>query len=110
MVDIDSVEVCHRCYKPLVLLEVGVWVEQTFKPYYAIRELAKLCNRPAYIALYEKIAEDDFHGAIGDFHMKMVYPTVGDKYIKISSGDYAKWLLKLHGECLGCGHNNKKTS
>ncbi len=110
MIDIDSVEVCHKCYTPIVLLELAVYKGQWFKQYYVLRNLARMAKVPAYIVLYEKACEDDSQGAISNFYVRQVHPKLSQKYFKIQSGDYAQWLAKLHKKCKHCGYNSKKTS
>lgn len=55
MVDIDSVEVCPRCYEPLAMIETAYYRGHFNKATTLTREIAKRCNVPAYMVFYYEI-------------------------------------------------------
>ena len=53
--DIDSVEVCPKCYEPLAMIETAYYKGHTNKATTVTREIAKRCNIPAYLLFYYEI-------------------------------------------------------
>jgi len=70
-IDIDSVEYCHLCKKPLALVETAQDVGQAFKATTVLRNLAAKANLPAYLVFYRK---DPAAGKIDRFRLRQVYP------------------------------------
>lgn len=55
MIDIDSVEVCPRCYEPLAMIETAYYRGHTRKATTLTREIARRCNVPAYMVFYYEL-------------------------------------------------------
>lgn len=53
MTDLDCVEYCQRCNKPLALIELAYDVGQDKKWTRPIQELAKMAELPAYLVFYK---------------------------------------------------------
>ena len=53
MRDLDCIEYCFRCDKPLALIEIACDVGQNEKWVKPMRELAKMAGLPAYIVFYQ---------------------------------------------------------
>ena len=53
--DIDSVEVCPKCYEPLAMIETAYYKGHTNKATTVTKEIAKRCNVAAYMVFYYEI-------------------------------------------------------
>jgi hypothetical protein len=53
MRDLDCIEYCHRCDKPLALIEAACDVGQNRKWVKPMQELAKMAGLPAYVVFYQ---------------------------------------------------------
>ena len=57
MIDIDSVEVCPRCYEPLAILETCYDKSQKFKATTLSKIVASRLNIPCFLVFYKKLTE-----------------------------------------------------
>ncbi len=57
MIDIDSVEVCPRCYEPLAILETCYDKSQKFKATTLSKIVASRLNIPCFLVFYKKLTD-----------------------------------------------------
>ncbi|PQV51816.1 hypothetical protein B0G83_10423 [Paraburkholderia sp. BL21I4N1] len=101
MADLDSVLFVEYGYDgklPLALVEVAQDIGQE-KPTGVIRELAKMANLPAFVALYTPAtranpASRAWHD-IDRFRIKRVWPTPEPDWRTLSPGEWANALLQI---------------
>ena len=55
MIDIDSVEVCPKCYEPLVILETCYDKGQKFKATTLVKIVASRLNIPCFLVFYKPL-------------------------------------------------------
>ena len=55
MIDVDSVEVCPRCYEPLAILETCYDKNQKFKATNLVKTLASRLNIPCFLVFYRNL-------------------------------------------------------
>jgi hypothetical protein len=90
MIDLDSIEVCHDCREPLMLLELARDVGQTFKATAIMRELAERSSVPAAVTFYLVDGSND----ISRFRVRSVSPPGDHEYV-VTPAQYARWLQSL---------------
>lgn len=89
-IDIDAVEYCHNCKKPLALIELAQDIGQKNKPTTVTRILARRADIPAYLVFYKKNQEEQIEG----FRVRMVSPRWG-KEKEMSVDEYVNFLFSL---------------
>lgn len=89
-IDVDSIEVCQACSRPLMLLEVARDVGQTFKPTTILVELARRSDVPAALVFY--LAGPD--GDIARFRVRQLAPN-RTRELVLYPREYAAWLQSL---------------
>ena len=57
MIDVDSVEVCPRCYEPLAILETCYDKGQKYKATNLVKTLASRLNIPCFLVFYKELTE-----------------------------------------------------
>ena len=57
MIDIDSVEVCPRCYEPLAILETCYDKSQKFKATTLSKIVASRLNIPCFLVFYKNLTD-----------------------------------------------------
>ena len=57
MIDIDSIEVCPRCYEPLAILETCYDKSQKFKATTLSKIVASRLNIPCFLVFYKKLTD-----------------------------------------------------
>ena len=55
MIDVDSVEVCPRCYEPLAILETCYDKNQKYKATNLVKTLASRLNIPCFLVFYRNL-------------------------------------------------------
>ena len=55
MIDVDSVEVCPRCYEPLAILETCYDKGQKYKATNLVKTLASRLNIPCFLVFYRNL-------------------------------------------------------
>jgi len=55
MIDVDSVEVCPRCYEPLAILETCYDKNRKFKATNLVKTLASRLNIPCFLVFYRNL-------------------------------------------------------
>jgi hypothetical protein len=88
-IDVDAVEACGDCSRPLALFELARDVGQAWKATTIVAELARLANVPAYLVLY-RVAGDD----IARFRTRQVAPR-RSRELELAPAEYAAWLQSL---------------
>ena len=58
MIDIDSVEVCPRCYEPLAIIETCYDKSQKFKATTLSKIVASRLNIPCFLVFYKNLTPD----------------------------------------------------
>jgi len=91
MIDVDSVEVCKHCYKPLAFIELAKDTGQTFKAYTLTKKLALKFDVPGFLVFY-KVDEND---EIIRFRVKRIARTVGMLHENVSPEKWFKYLKEL---------------
>jgi len=101
MADLDSVlfvEYGHSGKLPLVLVEVAMDIGQE-KPTGVIRELARLANLPAFVALYTPAATANptarAWNDIDGFRVKRVWPKPEPEWRNLSPQQWAEALVHI---------------
>lgn len=89
-IDLDAVEYCHECKKPLALIELAQDIGQQHKTTTVTRNLAKLASLSAYLVFYRTGLE----GQIQNFRVKMVSPQWGEEE-NMTPNEYAAFLFSL---------------
>ncbi len=93
MIDLDGVEYCYKCRRPLLLVEVARDTEQPEKSTRVLVELAKLSGVDAIVALYTPgSGETD----ITQFRVKRVYPELDEQWTIMPPQRFASMLWDVH--------------
>lgn len=87
-IDIDSVEYCHRCKQPLVLIELAKDIGQRNKATTVLQRLAAMANLPAYLVFY--LAAEDGSGVVR-LRVRQVWPAYGEE-VMMTPEEYERWL------------------
>jgi hypothetical protein len=88
MVDLDAVEYCARCRRPLAFLEIARDVGQTFKPTTITQAVAAAHRAPALCVLYHLTAA----GQIDRFRVREL---PSGPWRTLSPHQYAAYLRRL---------------
>lgn len=91
MIDVDSVEVCKHCYKPLAFIELAKDTGQTFKAYTLTKKLALKFEVPGYVVFYKTDNNDE----IVRFRVKRIAKTVGMLHENVKPEKWFKYLKEL---------------
>ena len=91
MIDVDSVEVCKHCYKPLAFVELAKDTGQTFKAYTLTKKLALKFDVPGFVVFYKV----DENNEIIRFRVKRIARTVGMLHENVSPEKWFKYLKEL---------------
>lgn len=95
MIDVDSVEVCPQCTKPLAFIELAKDTGQKFKAYTLTKKLALKFDVPGFVVFYKVDKNDD----ITKFRVKRIARTVGMLHENVTPTkwlDYLKELQEAH--------------
>tara|TARA_R110002012_G_scaffold271837_2_gene457141 strand:- start:173 stop:589 length:417 start_codon:yes stop_codon:yes gene_type:complete len=95
MIDVDSVEVCKHCTKPLAFIELAKDTGQKFKAYTLTKKLALNFDVPGFVVFYKVDKNDD----ITKFRVKRIARTVGMLHENVTPKkwlDYLKELQEAH--------------
>lgn len=108
-IDIDSVEVCPRCYEPLAIIETAYYRGHVNKSTRLTKEIARRCNVPAYMLFYYEIEtpakppqERAKHPQIlrydprYDIDLRFVWRNLFDYPIAYKETDQDTWLNELN--------------
>ena len=85
-VDVDLMEVCGKCYQPLLLIEHAFDKGQTHKTCTAVLKLAKQSKIPAMLIFYKDMKT---------FRVKKLYPTMENERT-VQASTLIRYLRKLH--------------
>jgi len=85
-VDIDLVEVCSKCYQPLLLIEHAYDKGQTYKNCTATMKLARQSKIPAMLVFYKDMKT---------FRVKKLYPSMENERT-VQASTLIRYLKKLH--------------
>ena len=96
MIDVDSVEVCKHCYKPLAFVELAKDTGQTFKAYTLTKKLALKFDVPGFVVFY-KVNENN---EIIRFRVKRIAKTVGMLHENVKPEKWLAYLQQLQQEHL----------
>ena len=55
MIDIDWVDYCRRCNRPIALTESVMDVGQSFKSTVVLGELGRMCGLPVFLVMYDRL-------------------------------------------------------
>lgn len=99
MIDVDGLEYCQRCRKPLAVIETARDVGQTVKPATVLAALAASAGISAYVLLYtvdeEAERNSQWDRCITQFRMKRAYPNPTEYYIRTPQ-QVAEFLTGIH--------------
>ena len=96
MIDVDSVEVCKHCYKPLAFVELAKDTGQTFKAYTLTKKLALKFDVPGFVVFYKV----DENNEIIRFRVKRIARTVGMLHENVKPEKWLAYLQQLQQEHL----------
>ena len=96
MIDVDSVEVCKHCYKPLAFVELAKDTGQTFKAYKLTKKLALKFDVPGFVVFYKV----DENNEIIRFRVKRIARTVGMLHENVKPEKWLAYLQQLQQEHL----------
>ena len=96
MIDVDSVEVCKHCYKPLAFIELAKDTGQTFKAYTLTKKLALKFDVPGFVVFYKV----DENNEIIRFRVKRIARTVGMLHENVKPEKWLAYLQQLQQEHL----------
>ena len=95
-IDIDFLEYCSVCGKPLALIETARDVGQPYKPTTVLKRLSVVSGIPAYLILYKiELA------VIGNCRVKRVWPNPTELK-SVSASTVKTIIISIHE---GCGHD-----
>lgn len=97
-IDIDSLEYCNICKRPLALIELAQDVGQQHKSTSVMKRLAFMSNLPAYLVLYKKPAVDA--SEILGFRVKQLLPFQAADFLIMTPIEYRSFLNQLRDEHL----------
>ena len=60
MLDLDSIEVCQRCYEPLACIETAMYKGHLQKTTYVTELIANRLDVPAYMVFYYEVKTTDY--------------------------------------------------
>ena len=87
-VDVDLMEVCDKCYQPLLLIEHAYDKGQTHKTCTAVMKLARQSKIPAILIFYKDMKT---------FRIRKLYPTLGNERT-VKAETLTRYFRKLHIE------------
>jgi len=96
MIDVDSVEVCKHCYKPLAFVELAKDTGQKFKAYTLTKKLALKFDVPGFVVFYKV----DENNEIIRFRVKRIARTVGMLHENVKPEKWLAYLQQLQQEHL----------
>ena len=85
-VDIDLVEVCSKCYQPLLLIEHAYDKGQTYKNCTTTMKLARQSKIPAMLIFYKDMKT---------FRVRKLYPRLENERT-VQASTLVRYLRKLH--------------
>lgn len=91
--DVDWVEFCDVCSKPLALMEIALDVGK-WKPTTVLEHLAKRSNLPAFCILYQVNAEDEVVGA----RVRRIYPN-RTRFEQRDAAQLERLIGRIHERC-----------
>tara|TARA_R100001443_G_scaffold14554_1_gene24450 strand:- start:3178 stop:3594 length:417 start_codon:yes stop_codon:yes gene_type:complete len=94
MIDVDSVEVCKHCYKPLAFIELAKDTGQKFKATTLIKKLALKFEVPGYLVFYKTDDQDE----IINFRIKRVARNEGMMHENVKPEKWLGYLQQLQKE------------
>lgn len=95
--DIDWVEYCHLCKKPLALFELARDYEQKYKIAYVTQNLARMAGIPGYVILY-KIDKSMPHN-MGDCRIQQLWPLEQKIFKAYPPHKVREGIIRLHNNC-----------
>ena len=93
MVDIDQVEICKKCKKPLAVIETAYDTGQNFKSFIVTQLIAERLKVPGLVTLYQV---DKTSNEIVNFRVKKIYPKESPGFYSVPPYLYVTWLKRLH--------------
>lgn len=117
-IDIDSVEVCPKCYEPLALIETAYYKGSTYKNTYLTKLMADRLGIPSYLVFYMEdktpvnrsnlsLEQQELHDRYDWVSLRFVWRNLSKSVFHETSED--KWLDELfklhiqHRESGNCG-------
>tara|TARA_Y100001973_G_C4958160_1_gene213621 strand:+ start:128 stop:481 length:354 start_codon:yes stop_codon:yes gene_type:complete len=85
-VDVDLMEVCDKCYQPLLLIEHAYDKGQTHKTCTAVMKLARQSKIPAILIFYKDMKT---------FRIRKLYPNLENERT-VQASTLIRYLRKLH--------------
>lgn len=100
MIDVDSLEYCSSCRKPVAVIETARDVGQAAKPSLVTLRLAQAANVPGFTLLYT-LASRRFgeHPDIERFRVKVIAPIEDREWRFLSPEAWARWIVRMHERC-----------
>ena len=95
MIDIDHVEMCKKCKKPLAMIETAFDKGQDFKTFTVTKIIADQMKVPGLVTLYQVDLKTDH---IVNFRVKIISPIVIYGFFYVSPEMYIGFLRKLHSK------------
>jgi hypothetical protein len=94
--DLDGIEACHVCRRPLALIETTRETGRV-KPTTVLRQLGRAANVPAFLIYY--LSDPD--GDITQTRVVDIHPGTAPQQ-RFTAKQHAWWLVCLH-RCQACG-------
>ena len=104
-IDLDCIEYCHRCWKPLALIELAQDVKQKKKPVIVTKTLAQMASIPAYLVFYIGNGHKEREAYVHRLRVRRISPTRSEEII-LTPGQYELFLALLREKSpCGCYRN-----
>lgn len=94
-IDVDSVECCIKCYKPLAIIETAKDVGQKYKSFTLCQYIANRLEVPGFVVLYNT----DKSNNIINFRIKRFSPFVSSHWKITRIEDWINYLKSLQELC-----------
>ena len=90
MIDVDSIEVCPRCYEPLAILETCYDKGQKYKATNLVKTLASRLNIPCFLVFYKECTPTSL-----EFRIKRIRSSKTE-FQHMNEQQWVDVLLSLH--------------
>ena len=96
MIDVDSIEVCPKCYEPLAILETCYDKGQKYKATTLVSTLASRLQIPSFLVFYKNIGQ----GSLA-FRIKRLWLSNAE-YEVMTEDEWVNILYEIQEEHLDC--------
>ena len=96
MIDVDSIEVCPKCYEPLAILETCYDKGQKYKATTLVSTLASRLQIPSFLVFYKDIGQ----GSLA-FRIKRLWLSNAE-YEVMTEGEWVNILYEIQEEHKDC--------